>query len=63
MRTCAACGCKSWNCCRVDEIAYDYSEEVQQDYKERNYEDDEYICADCLNETAKCLEEFESNKV
>lgn len=57
MRTCAACGRRSYNCHRVDTIAEFYSDAVQQDYEERNYEKDEYICTDCLDETAECLEE------
>lgn len=57
MHTCAACGRKSCGCYRVDDIANYYSEAVQQDYEERNYEKDEYICTDCLDETAECLEE------
>lgn len=52
---CAACGCHG-DCCYVDEIAENgYSENVQQDYEERNYRSFDNICSDCLDETEETL--------
>lgn len=52
---CAACGRTFCRTIVLERVTESYSEEVYRDFKERNYEDNESICTDCLDECEESL--------
>ena len=61
-KVCASCDCDKDGCTKLKYVADEWGDDVYWDFHERNYDDEDYICEDCLNECYESLNEFKNNK-